>query len=129
MLRRIPKSSPYYEQAQIEVAGGLMAMGRDKEARKLLRKAARGEDAREARFAYANMLASEGEQRAAAGEYGKLIDALPENPPSDAWRLKNCWPTSSVCGCCGNGNKGRVRRRWPVPVRWKNAYWLPYRSS
>ncbi len=86
ILRGIPKSSPFYEQAQIEVAGGLIAQDRTAEAKRLLRALAQSERSTEARFAYANLLASEDDHRGAVREYGLLIDALPEDPPEDAWR-------------------------------------------
>ncbi|WP_375205183.1 tetratricopeptide repeat protein [Hyphococcus sp.] len=86
MLRDIPKSSAFYEQAQIEVAGGLIALDETSEAKDLLRALARSEKSTEARFAYANLLASEDDHRGAVREYGLLIDALPEDPPEDAWR-------------------------------------------
>ncbi len=106
MLRGIPKSSAFYEQAQIEVAGGLMAQGRNREAKKLLRALANSGTSPEGRFTYANLLASEGDHRGAVREYTALIDALPEDPHEDAWRflvgraasllIMDDWPAAEV---------------------------------
>lgn len=87
MLRGIPKSSAFYEQAQIEVASGLLAQEKTAEAKRLLRKLAQSGTSPEARFTYANLLASEDDHRGAVREYHKLIDALPADPPEDAWRF------------------------------------------
>ncbi len=87
MLRRIPKSSAFYEQAQIESAGGLFALGRTVEARKILQKAVKAPGAMEARFSYASFLAGDGDHRGAVRVYSALIDALPESPPEDSWRF------------------------------------------
>lgn len=87
VLRQIPKSSAFYEQAQIDIAGGLLGLGREKQAEKVLRASARTGRSREAQFTYANLLASQSRHREAAEMYGKLIDALPEDPPEDSWRF------------------------------------------
>ena len=87
MLRRIPKSSAFYEQAQIDIAGGLIGLGREKEAEKVLRDAARSGRSQEVKFTYANLLASQDRHREATQIYGKLIASLPEDPPEDAWRF------------------------------------------
>ena len=87
MLRRISKSSPFHEQAQIEIAAGLLALDRGAEAKKILRAAAAAGKSTEAQFSYANFLASDGDHRGAVREYGKLIAALPENPVEDSWRF------------------------------------------
>jgi Flp pilus assembly protein TadD len=87
MLRRIPPSSPFYEQAQIEVAGGLLARERTGEALGVLQAAARPAGAQEAKFAYANLLAGENRHNEAIAAYTKLIDRLPPEPPEDAWRF------------------------------------------
>lgn len=87
MLQRIPTSSPFYTQAQIEVAAGLVARDRSDEALRRLRTAARDPEALEAKFSYGNLLANLDRQREAVAAYGDLISRLPENPPEDAWRF------------------------------------------
>jgi tetratricopeptide (TPR) repeat protein len=87
MLKEIPKSSAFYEQAQIDIAGGLIGLGREAEAEKVLRAAARSGKSQEAQFTYANLLASQDRHREAVATYGKLIASLPEDPPEDAWRF------------------------------------------
>lgn len=87
MLRRIPPSSPFYEQAQIEVANGLMARERTGEALGVLQAAARPAGAQEAKFAYANVLASQDRHQEAVAAYTRLIDPLPQEPAEDAWRF------------------------------------------
>ncbi len=87
MLRRISKTSAFYEQAQIEIAGGLYALDRKKEAGKILSNAARIPGAAEARFSYASFLAGEDDHRGAVREFGKLIEMLPADPAEDAWRF------------------------------------------
>lgn len=87
MLRKIPKSSAFYEQAQIDIAGGLIGLGRYGEAEKTLRQAARSGKSQEAQFTYANFLASRKRHREAVQVYGRLIGALPADPPEDAWRF------------------------------------------
>lgn len=87
MLRSIPSTSAFYEQAQIEIAGGLIALGDEKEAMKVLRAAARSDEAVEAKFTLANLLASQDRHGEAIRVYGRLIDALPDDPPEDSWRF------------------------------------------
>lgn len=87
MLQTIPASSPFFEQAQIEIAGGMIALERDDEALSVLRKALRrSPNADEARFSYANLLARQKRHRDAVKAFSRLIDKLPEDPPGDAWR-------------------------------------------
>ncbi len=66
MLRRIPKSSAFYEQARIDIAGGLIGLGREEEAEKVLRAAAKTGKSLEVKFTYANLLASRDRYREAA---------------------------------------------------------------
>lgn len=87
VLRRISKSSAFYEQAQIEVAGGLAAQGKISEAKKILRSLADAGGSAEVLFNYANFLASEKDHRAAVREYDRLIASLPEEPAEDSWRF------------------------------------------
>ena len=87
MLQRIPSSSPFYEQAQIEIAGGLMARNRTGEALSVLQTASRPAGAHEAKFAYANLLAGQDRHQEAVAAYTKLIERLPQEPPEDAWRF------------------------------------------
>ncbi len=87
MLKRIPKSSAFYEQAQIDIAGGLIGLGREDEAEKVLRATARAGKSQEARLNYASLLAGQGRHREAVAVYGQLIDDLSDDPPEDAWRF------------------------------------------
>ncbi|WP_411819001.1 tetratricopeptide repeat protein [Hyphococcus formosus] len=87
MLRKIPAGSAFYEQAQIEIAGGLIGQGKRDEALSVLRKAARSEGSFEAQFSYANLLAGEDRNRDAITAYSNLIASLPDQPAEDAWRF------------------------------------------
>lgn len=88
MLKGVPPSSPYYEQAQIDVAAGLIELDRTDEALKVLSAASRRPDAvDEARFQYANLLMGEGRFDDAIKVFDGLIGKLPAEPPEDAWRF------------------------------------------
>ncbi len=88
LLSRIPASSPYHELAQIEIANGLVAQGRDDEAIGVLRKAARrGGEAAEARLALASLYASDGRHGDAIKVLDDHIDDLPADPDEDVWRF------------------------------------------
>lgn len=88
MMKRIPPSSPFFEQAQIDIAAGLMELERTEEALKVLRAASRRPDAvDEARFQYANLLLREGRFDDAIKVFDGLIEGLPEEPTEDAWRF------------------------------------------
>ncbi|MEX6633122.1 tetratricopeptide repeat protein [Hyphococcus lacteus] len=87
MLRGIPSTSAFYEQAQIEIAGGLIGLDQRDEALSVLRKAARADGAIEAQFSYGNLLAGEERHQDAVAAYTKLIDGLSAEPTEDAWRF------------------------------------------
>ncbi len=87
MFKRIPSASPFFEQAQIDIAAGLLELERPDEALKVLRAASRRPGAaEEARFQYANLLVSEGRHESAIDVFTALIEGLPADPPEDAWR-------------------------------------------
>ncbi|WDI33209.1 hypothetical protein PUV54_08365 [Hyphococcus flavus] len=87
MFKRIPQSSPYFGQAQIDIATGLVEVDRASEALKILRAATRNPNAgEEARFQFANLLVKEKQYDAAISVFDDLIDALPQEPPTDTWR-------------------------------------------
>lgn len=86
-LDGIAPSSPHYVQAQIEIAGALARQGRADEAMaRLSRVVRRTPDSTEARFALANIAASEEDHQEAIRQLTKIIDALGDNPQTDAWR-------------------------------------------
>ncbi len=86
-LEGIPPTSHHYVQAQIEIAGALARQGRENEAMALLdRVVRRTPESTEARFALANLAASEEDHGEAIRQLTKIIDGLGETPQSDAWR-------------------------------------------
>ena len=88
MFRRIPSSSPFFEQAQIDIASGLIELERTGEALKVLRDASRRPGAAEqARFQYANLLGREKRYEDSIKVYDGLIAELPDEPLEDAWRF------------------------------------------
>ena len=88
MLARIPRSSPYYELAQIEIARGLVDLDRTDDAIGVLRDvASQSEEAAEARLALSNLHASAGRHDDAIKILDVHIDALPADPDDDAWRF------------------------------------------
>ena len=88
MLSRIPSSSAYYEQAQIDIAAGLSALDRDDKAIAVLQSVARRDDkALEARWSLANLYAAEEHYKEAVKTLDELIARLPAAPDSDAWRF------------------------------------------
>ncbi len=87
MLSRIPQSSPYYEQAQIDIANGLAAQNRDEEALAVLRATVRRDGlAAEARLALANLLSANERYSDAILVLNELIEQLPDDPGDDVWR-------------------------------------------
>jgi len=87
VLRPIPPSSPHYEQARVEIAGGLSRAGRRDEAIRVLKRTVRRVDEPvEARFALGNLLSLEERYEDAIHQFSRVIDALPPDPPTDAWR-------------------------------------------
>lgn len=84
----IPPSSPYYEQAQIEIAASLAAEDRVSEAIALMRKAARADRAaEEARLTLAGLYAGQGRHAEAVAAASEAIALLKPEPPEDAWRF------------------------------------------
>jgi tetratricopeptide (TPR) repeat protein len=87
LLSRIPSTSPYYEQAQIDMAGGFVSNEQNEQAKKILRAAIRRDGASyEARSALANIFASESNYHDAVKTLDALIAQLPEEPSEDSWR-------------------------------------------
>jgi len=87
MLSLIDPASPYYEQAQIDMAGAFNALDRDDEAIALLREAARRDPASyEVRWMLANLFSSKGRDKDAVRVLDDLIKRLPEEPDRNAWR-------------------------------------------
>lgn len=88
MFRRIPPSSPYYEQAQIEIASSLAAEERSDEAIALIKAAVRADkSSEEMRLTLAGLYAERGRHADAVAAAGEAIALLSPNPPEDAWRF------------------------------------------
>lgn len=86
-LSHIAPSSPYFEQARIEMARGLMAQERPADAIKLLKNAIRRDPrGRELRFTLANIYANEDEHALAVTVLDDLIARVGDEPDEDAWR-------------------------------------------
>jgi len=86
-LAAIKSSSPHYEQAQIETASALAALGREKEAISVLRNASRRDDtALELQWALANLYSSQERHTEAIKTLDRLIARLPLEPDTDSWR-------------------------------------------
>ena len=87
LLAALPPASPYYEQARIEMAGGLLAAKRTKEAERLLKDAIRRDPAgRDLKASLASYYAEAGDHARAAAAITTVINGLPEPPPNGAWR-------------------------------------------
>jgi len=102
-LARIEPASPYFEQAQTEIAGAFNALDRPDEAISTLKEASRQEpDGLELRLSLANLYAARERHREAVKTLDVLIARLPEEPEADAWRyylargaallLLDAWP-------------------------------------
>ena len=88
LLSRIPERSPYWEQAQLDIASGLVALERSDEAVSILKKAGkRSGGAFEARYGLANLYVIRDDHENAVKTLDGLINDLPETPQSDAWRF------------------------------------------
>jgi tetratricopeptide (TPR) repeat protein len=88
VIGRIPPSSPYYEQAQIEIASSLAAEERIGEAITLMKKAARADrSSEEVRLTLAGLYAEQGRHAEAAAAASEAIALLKPEPPEDAWRF------------------------------------------
>ena len=86
-LSMVRTSSPYYEQAQIEIAGAHEAMGDTDKAIASLRSTIRSlPDAVDARLSLAGLLASKERHRDAVSVMDDVIAGLPEDPRPVAWR-------------------------------------------
>lgn len=87
-LRNIPSSAALFEQARIYIAGGLAARDENGEAIKLLKDTLkRDERAVEAKFALANIYASEEKHRIAVELITEVIESFGDNLEEDAWRF------------------------------------------
>ncbi len=88
VLGRIPPSSPYYEQAQIDIAASLAAQDRIAEAIALMRKAARADQSsEEVRLTLAGLYAEQGRHPEAVASASEAIALLKPDPAPDAWRF------------------------------------------
>jgi tetratricopeptide (TPR) repeat protein len=88
VFRAIPPSSPYFEQAQIEIASSLAAEERSAEAIALMKAAVRADrSSEEMRLTLAGLYAESGRHADAAAAAGEAIALLGEDPPDDAWRF------------------------------------------
>ncbi len=86
-LSMVPASSPYYEQAQIEIAGAYEAMNDTGAAVDTLRASIRSRpDAVDARLSLAGLFASKERHNEAAAVMDDVIAGLPEDPRPTAWR-------------------------------------------
>jgi tetratricopeptide (TPR) repeat protein len=87
VLAEIPASSPHYEQARIEMAGGLAARDKPDDAAGLLKDAIRRDpEGAELKWTLANLYAGAGEHRQAVDVLDGVIGNLPEKPAEDSWR-------------------------------------------
>ncbi len=87
MLSMVDRSSPYYEQAQIEIAAAYNGMEQSDQAAKTLKAAIREiDDALDARLSLAGLYASQDKHDEAVSVMDGVIAALPEEPLSSAWR-------------------------------------------
>lgn len=88
VFRQIPPSSPYYEQAQIEIASSLAAEEKSDEAIALMKAAVRADkSSEEMRLTLAGLYAERGRHAEAAAAAGEAIALLQASPPEDAWRF------------------------------------------
>lgn len=87
VLALIPADSPHFEQAQIEIATGLLQLDDEDGAVDTLRRTIAAEpNSQEARLTLANVYASIGDNERAIEEATKAIDRLAEDPQEDGWR-------------------------------------------
>ncbi len=88
VFRKIPPSSPYYEQAQIEIAASLAGEERTDEAIALMKAAVKADrSSEEMRLTLAGLFAERGRHADAAAASSEAIALLGPNPPEDAWRF------------------------------------------
>lgn len=87
VLTLITPASPHYEQARIEIAGGLAASEKSEEAASVLKDAIRRDASGvELKWTLANLYAGEGRHDDAVGVLDAVIRNLPETPSEDSWR-------------------------------------------
>ncbi len=87
-LSMVPPSSPYYEQAQIEIAGAHEALeNTDAAVNTLLGTIRSRPDAVDARISLARLYAFKGRHKDAAATMDKVIANLPAEPRPTAWRF------------------------------------------
>lgn len=87
MLSQVAPSSPYYEQARIEMAGAFNALERPDQAAAVLRQAARRTGGGfDVRLALAGLMADRGRHADAIHVLDDMIAGLAEDPEDDAWR-------------------------------------------
>ena len=88
ILSQVPPSSPYYEQAQIEIAGAYEAMENTSAAVDTLLTTIRSRpDAVDARVSLARLYAFKGRHKEAASAMDHVIANLPAEPRPTAWRF------------------------------------------
>jgi len=86
-LSPIPPSSPYFAQSRLDMATGLIAAKKMREAERLLKAAIRQDaDSRELKAALATLHADQRNHEAAVAEFDKVIDSLGAETPPGAWR-------------------------------------------
>ncbi|MEM8935913.1 MAG: tetratricopeptide repeat protein, partial [Pseudomonadota bacterium] len=87
VLSKVSTASPYYERAQIEIAGAERARGRPDRAIAILQRTSEKLGAGfSARFALANLLANEDRPLEAADVLTEAINSFPEDFSAAAWR-------------------------------------------
>lgn len=88
ILSQVPSSSPYFEQAQIEIAGAYEAMEHTNAAIDTLLSTIRSRpDAVDARISLARLYAFKGRHEDAAAVMDHVIANLPDEPRPTAWRF------------------------------------------
>lgn len=87
VLRPIAPSSPYFEQARIDMASGLMSTDRIDEAEQLLKDAIRRDpNGLGLQATLAALYSEQRDHESAVATLSKVIAGLGEAPPRDAWR-------------------------------------------
>ncbi|MEQ1930401.1 MAG: tetratricopeptide repeat protein [Parvularculaceae bacterium] len=87
VLAAIEPSSPYFEQARIDMASGLMTVEKRSEAERLLKDAARRDPkSRELKATLATYFAEGGDHARAVATLTAVIGSLSAEPPPDSWR-------------------------------------------
>lgn len=87
MLSMVDRSSPYYEQAQIEIANALRAQDQPAAAARVLKRVIdQKRSALDAQLSLAALYAAEGDHRGAVAAMDHVIAGLPADPAPGAWR-------------------------------------------